>query len=311
MSIASVAIVGGGALGCYFAARIAESGPAVTVIDVDEQRLLAIAAEGIIVTDARGRRAVPVQACAAHACEGPVDLVMLFTKGMHSAAAARSIAHLAQPATLAVTLQNGLGNAEILAGIFEPGNVLIGMTDVPADLQAPNRVASIGDSESALGSFRPEGAHAVEAVAGMLRKAGLKVDTASDVRARIWEKLAFNAALNAVSTVTRMPNAGMNSEPGRHLLAAVAQEAIAVAQALGIPVDGTRAQEKIVWALAEHADHRPSMLQDFAAGRPTEIESINGAVVRAGESVGIPTPLNATLAALIRMMEAGQAPSPS
>jgi 2-dehydropantoate 2-reductase len=304
MTITSIAIVGGGALGCYFAARLAEAGFAVTVIDVDRARLETIAAEGIVVDDSRGRRSVPVQAATADGVAGPVDLVMLFTKGVHSAAAARSVAHLARPGTLAVTLQNGLGNADVLADTFGPENVLIGMTDVPADLEGANAVASKGSSESALGGFLPECAAKADAVADVLRKAGFLVDTANDVHTRIWEKLAFNAAINAVSTITGRPNGGMNSEPGRRLLASAAAEAIAVAEALGIRVNGERVQAKLAGALSDHGEHRPSMLQDFTAGRRTEIESINGAVIRAGRAAGVPTPINATLADIIRLMEA-------
>lgn len=303
MTIASIAIVGGGALGGYFAARLAESGLAVTVIDVDRTRLEAIGARGIVVEDAHGLRTIPVHAATADSFEGPVDLVMLFTKGMHSAAAARSVEHLAQPDTVAVTLQNGLGNAEILAETFAPHRIVIGMTDVPADSGGPNAVASIGDADTALGSFQPEGAGAVEGVANILRRAGLKIDTASNVHARIWEKLSFNAAMNAVSTIVGRPNGELNSEAGRRLLTSIAQEVISVAQALNIPVDGERVLSKIIWALDEHADHRPSMLQDFAAGRKTEIESINGAVIRAGQRAGVRTPVNAVLADLVRIME--------
>jgi 2-dehydropantoate 2-reductase len=96
----------------------------------------------------------------------------------------------------------------------------------------------------------------------------------------------------------------MDSEPGRRLLGAVANEAISVAGALGIHLDGKRVQAKIANALIDHGDHRPSMLQDFSAGRKTEVDSINGAVVRAGQAAGVATPINATLADLIRMMEA-------
>lgn len=309
MTIASIAIVGAGALGCYFAARLAEAGHDVAVIDIDRARLETISSKGILVRDERGVRTVAVHAATADGFQGPVDLVMLFTKGMHSAAAVESVAHLARPGTLAVTLQNGLGNAEIMAETFSADSILVGMTDVPADLESANAVSSKGASETALGALRPQGASKVEAVADVLRQAGFAVDTASDVHTRIWEKVSFNAAMNAVSMITGQPNGGMDSEAGRRLLAAVASEAMRVATALGIEVNAARVQAKIANALVEHAAHRPSMLQDFSAGRKTEIESINGAVVRAGESAGVPSPINATLADLVRMMQARCPPS--
>lgn len=304
MTISTVAIVGGGALGCYFAARLAEADIAVTLIDIDRARLDKIASEGIIVRDDRGARTVPVKAATtADQFKGPVDLVLFFTKGIHTAAAAQSVSHLAIPGTVALTLQNGLGNSDILAQTFAPASVMIGMTGVPADLEGPNAVASKGNWDTALGAFHPDGAVKVEAIAEVLRSAGLPVDTATNVHTRIWEKLAFNTAVNAVSMITGSPNGAMDNEPGRRLLAAAAQEAIAVAEALGVEVTASRVQGKIIDALLDHREHRTSMLQDFTAGRRTEIENINGAVVKAGEETGVATPVNATLCDVIRLME--------
>lgn len=304
MTISTVAIVGGGALGCYFAARLAEADIAVTLIDVDRARLDKIASEGIVVRDDRATRTVPVQAAVtADQFKGPVDLILLFTKGIHTAAAVQSISHLATPGTVALTLQNGLGNACILAQTFAPANVMIGMTGVPADLEGANVVSSRGNWDTALGAFHPGGADKVDRVAEVLRSAGFPVDTTTNVHTRIWEKLAFNAAMNAVSMITDSPNGAMDNEPGRRLLAAAAQEAIAVAEALGVEVNASRVQGKIIDALLDHREHRTSMLQDFAAGRRTEIENINGAVVKTGETVGVATPVNATLSDVIRLME--------
>lgn len=304
MTISTIAIVGGGALGCYFAARLAEADIAVTLIDVDRARLGKIASEGIVVRDDRGTRTVPVQAAVtADQFEGPVDLVLLFTKGVHTAAAVKSISHLTTPGTVALTLQNGLGNACILAQTFAPANVMIGMTGVPADLEGANVVSSRGNWDTALGAFHPGGADKVDRVAEVLRSAGFPVDTTTNVHTRIWEKLAFNAAMNAVSMITDSPNGAMDNEPGRRLLAAAAQEAIAVAEALGVEVNASRVQGKIIDALLDHREHRTSMLQDFAAGRRTEIENINGAVVKTGETAGVATPVNATLSDVIRLME--------
>lgn len=306
MTIASITIIGAGAMGCYFAARLCEAGYSVTLIDVDLPRLHKIAAEGIIVNDAFGERRVQVRAVTAAEARAPVDLVMLFTKGMHSIAAMDSVAHLATAGTLAVTIQNGLGNAEAITRHFPKRDTIIGMTDVPADLEGPNVVSSKGKTETALGPYEPGEQLAAEAVAEVLRKAGFRVEVTERVQDRIWEKLAFNAAINAVATITRRRDGGngaLDSDPGRRLLIAAADEVATVADALGINVDRTHLHAKIINALQDHRDHKPSMLQDFLAGRKTEIESINGAVVRAAEAAGIPAPINATLAELVRMIE--------
>lgn len=303
MSVASITIVGAGAMGCYFAARLAEVGIALTVIDVDQTRIDKIAAEGIRVKDGQGERCVRVRAMTAAEFKGPVDLVMLFTKGMHSAAAMKSVAHLAMPGTLALTLQNGLGNAEIIAKFYPKTDIVIGITLAPADLEGANVVSSRGKADTVLGPYQRGESTNVKAVAEALRRAGFPIEETPNIHERIWEKLAFNAAMNAISTITNRPNGRMDTAPGRRLLRATAQEVIAVASALGIHIDSDRLHAKIADALTDHREHRPSMLQDYLAGRQTEIESINGAVVEAGRSIGVPTPINATLADLVRMIE--------
>ncbi len=115
-STPTVAIIGAGAMGCLFAARMAEAGAHVTLVDVDRDRLAAVGRDGVTLTDDKGKRTFPVGAAVA-AEVVPVDLVVLFTKGLHSAAAIKSVAHLAAAKPMALTLQNGIGNAELLAAV--------------------------------------------------------------------------------------------------------------------------------------------------------------------------------------------------
>lgn len=296
-----IVIVGAGAMGCLFAARLAEHGAKVTLVDVDGDRLAMLARDGIELTDDSGTRRVAISAALAAAVSGPADLVLLFTKSMHSAAAAASIAHLASAATVALTLQNGLGNAEALAEVFGPGQVTMGVTDFPADLTGPTSVASHGAGRIWLGGYSPGDTDKTAALAALFNRCRLPAQTIADVRPAIWEKVAFNAALNSVATVTGLTVGGMDRPAGHRVVHAIANEVIATAQALGIAADRNSVQAKIDFALANHRQHKPSMLQDRLAGRVPEIDAINGAVVAHARSAGVAVPVTEALADLVRL----------
>lgn len=296
-----IVIVGAGAMGCLFAARLAEGGADVTLVDVDAARLAVLARDGIELGDDSGTRRVPVKAALAGTLQGPVDLVMLFTKSMHSRSAAASVAHLASAATLALTLQNGLGNAEALAEVFTPARVAMGVTDFPADLHGPASVVSHGAGHIWLGACEPGEPEAIATLAGLFNCCGLATQSLFDVRPAIWEKVAFNAALNSVATVTGLTVGGMDVPPGHSVLLAIADEVIATALALNIAVDRAAVHAKIAFALANHRNHKASMLQDRLAGRSTEIDAINGAVVAHARALGLAVPVTETLASLVRL----------
>lgn len=298
-----VAIIGAGAMGCLFAARLAEQGANVTLVDVDRDRLGAIGRDGITLTDDKGSRTIAVGAALAAEVAAPVDLVMLFTKGLHSAAAIRSVAHLAGTKPIALTLQNGIGNAELLAEGFGPDQVLMGTAHIPADLTGPSSVMTHGFGSLDVGGFTATAQAFAPDVAALLHNAGFEATVADDINAAVWEKVAFNAALNATGMICQVANAGVDNEPGRRLAAKVVEETANVAAACGIPIDRDRIIATIDAALREHAHHKASMLQDRDHGRMTEIETINGAIAREGARLGVPTHVCDTLTDLVRIIE--------
>jgi 2-dehydropantoate 2-reductase len=300
----SVAILGAGAMGCLFAARMAEAGAEVTVIDVEPSRLDAIRSRGIMLTDDHGVRTVRVRAALARDVAGPVDLLLLFTKGMHSAAAIASVAHLRGCDPIALTLQNGIGNAELLAAAFGADRVLMGTALIPADLTGPGAVEAHGHASLQLGAFGNAGAGSVERVADLLERSRFIVHRNGRIAVAVWEKLAFNAALNAIGMICEVPNAGVDNRPGRRLATAVVGETVAVAAAKGLVLDRDAILGHVDAALREHGGHKASMLQDREAGRPGEIEAINGAITKEGRRAGVATPVCDTLADLVRIIEA-------
>ena len=298
-----VTIVGAGAMGCLFAARLAERGVLVTVVDVDRARLSAIARDGITLTDDNGSRTVAVRTALAAEVTAPVDLLLLFTKGTHSAAAIRSVAHLAAARPIALTLQNGIGNADLLAASFGAEQVLLGTAHVPADLTGPASVVTRGFGTLELGGLTAAAHGFAPTVAGLLQSAAFNTHVASDINASVWEKVAFNAALNAAGMICQVANAGLDNDPGRRLAVKVVDETVNVAAACAIRIDRERIVATIDAALREHAHHKASMLQDRERGRATEIEMINGAIAREGARLGVPTPVCDTLTDLVRILE--------
>lgn len=299
----TVAIIGAGAMGCLFAARMAEAGAQVTLVDVDKARIDAIARDGIRLTDDRGTRDIRVGAALAGAIPEAPQLVLLFTKSYHSAAAIASIRHWQAQGPLVMSLQNGIGNAEKLADVFGADRVLQGTVHIPADLSPPNGVATHGFGHIHFGGFTAKAHRAAPDVRDLLECAGFDAVLSDDVERVVWEKVAFNAALNATSMICRATNGQINTPAGRRIAQGVVQETVAVAQARGLSLDAQSIIGTVHAALVEHGHHKPSMLQDREHGRMTEIEAINGAIVREGERLGIATPVCATLADLVRVIE--------
>jgi len=294
-------MVGAGAMGCLFAARLALAGNAVTVVDVDPARLALINARGYLIEDGAGRHVARVCAARADEVSGPVDLLMLFTKGMHSAAAIRSVAHLESTGCIVLTLQNGLGNVEAIAEVFPADRIAWGVTDFPPISKVQTTLPRTGSGTSSSAIGRMARTHALGASAALLSAAGLNAVADPEVPIAVWEKVAFNAALNALCTVSGLPVGGLDHPAGRRAARTVTAEIAAIAKAEGIQIDTVRLAGKVDFAIANHTHHKPSMLQDRLAGRPTEIESINGALLGFAAHHGVAAPALALLTDLVRL----------
>ena len=301
-----IAILGAGAMGSLFGGLLAVAGHRVTLLDVDEAHLNAINEAGLRLTTDAGERVVTnLEALRPEAATTPADLLIVFTKTLHTQAALGAAHAVLGPQTALLSLQNGLGNAERLAQFADPARVMIGVTTWPADKNGPGRVSSHGEGVirlmSADGAHSPMLSRTVEA----LNDAGLACSADADVWAAIWEKVAFNAALNSLCAVTGCTVGELTNVPdGEALALKIVAEVAAVAQAHGVAVNEAHVADNVRHALAHHRAHRPSMLQDVIAGRKTEIEAINGAVVEAARTRAIAVPNTAALLHLVRLVDA-------
>ncbi len=301
-----IAILGAGAMGSFFGGRLAQAGHAVTLLDIDEAHIDCIRRNGLRLSTDSGEQVVRnLVAQRPEEATQPVELVIVFTKTMHTEAALTAASSVLGPETALLSLQNGLGNAERLARFAAPERVMIGVTTWPADKSEPGRVSSHGNGTIRLMSADGKRTSALEQTVAVLNEASLACRADADVWAAIWEKVAFNAALNSLCAVTQCTVGELTHAPDGELLALkIVAEVVAVAHARGIAADQGHVVSNVRDALAHHGAHRPSMLQDVLAGRRTEIEAINGAVVDAAASVGVDVPCTDTLARLVRLVEA-------
>lgn len=301
----NITIIGAGAMGCLFGAKLNQIPKNnVLLVDTWEEHVQKINAEGLTIDSDDGVERIIVKAALATDALEPADLVIIFTKSHHTRTALEGVQGLFKADTLALTLQNGLGNAEKLARYVPMEQILVGTTTFPSDIVGPGRIRTEGGGKTHMmnadGVRRP---HA-DAIADMFDQAGLNCAVVNDIYVSIWEKVAFNAALNCLCAITRLPVGGIGgTDEGRRLAMTVITEVIAVANHKGINADLERCHAMIEKAFELHQDHQPSMLQDVLARRTTENDAIAGAIVQEASQLGVSVPVTAVLADLVTVIQ--------
>jgi 2-dehydropantoate 2-reductase len=293
-----VAIVGCGAVGSLFAAHLATL-PDVEVwaYDVVEEHVAAINSGGLRLT---GRADVHahLEARTDPREIPPCDFGIVATKAMFTEPAIAATAHLFEDGAVC-SVQNGVGNEEVIAE--HVARVIRGTTFPAGHVLGPGLVAMDTAGDTAIGPFEPRPASMaeVEQLAEALTRGGMPTKALEDARGAQWTKVIFNAASNPLGALTGLTHGRLCELPAaRALISGLVAEGVAVAGAMGITLDSDPDQ------LIDHAakvayDHRASMLQDVLGHRHTEIDALNGGIVRFGNEHGVPTPLNQAIAALI------------
>lgn len=300
-----ISVLGSGAMGSYFGGVLAENGHRVTLIDIDDVHLNRIRTDGLLLETGSGERHIKNLDVSRpeHVCGAP-DLLIVFTKALHTHTALDSLRPVLAETKSVLTLQNGLGNVETINEFVPLESLLVGVTTWPADKLGAGRVASHGDGKikmmSADGVHRPH----VDKVANALNSASLNCIVDDNVWAAIWEKVAFNAALNSLCAVSGCSVDQLGIIPdGIGLALKIVDEVLSVATGIGFEVDAAQCRLAVQGAIEKHRGHKPSMLQDILAGRRTEIESINGAVVEAARKANVSVPFTQTLLSLVRLIQ--------
>lgn len=297
-----ICIVGCGAIGGLYAAHLATL-PDIAVwgYDVSAEHVAAIAEHGLRLTGAIELTA-RVQARTDPSEIPPCELGIVATKGTATAPAiAATAAVFADGAVCSV--QNGIGNEEVIADHVP--RVMRGVTLPAGRIAAPGVIHVDAPGPTWIGPFEPQPASApeIEQLAELLNRSGLETRAVADARGAQWTKLLFNASTNPLCALTGLTHGQLcDYPPTRRLVGELLAEGEAVASALGIALDsdpGALVDE----AARVNPHHRPSMLQDVAARRATEIATLNGGIVAAARPTGIPTPQHEAVVDLIRGME--------
>jgi 2-dehydropantoate 2-reductase len=235
---------------------------------------------------------------------GPADLVLFLTKSTQTQRTAQDARHLFGPHTVGLTLQNGLGNPEMIESVLGIKGILAGVTGQGATLIGPGKILHAGAGETILGESRGGSSERAEKIAGVLTRAGLGTHVSQTIWNDIWGRLIVHVGMSALSAITRLPNGDLLNYPEtREIMRRAVLEAKEIANRKGIPLPYLDPVQKIEEACRETRHHYSAMLQDVLASRETEVDFINGAVVREGKGAGVETPVNWMLTDLVKIIE--------
>ena len=311
-------ILGTGALGSIFGGFLLKAGHRVAFLGrgphFEHLRTRGLSIDGLFGEFTLG----PVPVPGPH--PDPYEVILLCVKSFDTRSACESARGLLSPRGLIVSMQNGLGNLEEIARVFGERRTVGGRVIFGARLPEPGRATvTVYADPVLLGALSPEAdQELLRKVAADLDAAGIPTRVVPDILPPLWDKVLYNCALNPLAAILGVPYGALAGHPDtREFMRRIIEEIYAVAQARGVALTRPEAEDYfrhfLTRLLPPTAAHRPSMWQDLQAGRPTEIEALNGAICRYGGEMGLPTPYNEAVTRLIRFLErrgAGAAPFP-
>ena len=300
-----IGIVGAGAMGCVYAALMADAGNEVWAVDTWRAHVDAIAAKGLRLEGASGDRTVTLGATTDPATVGPCDLVIIATKAPQVEAAATGARALLGPETPVLTIQNGLGSSAKVARILGEQRVIVGVVGgFGASIVAPGHAHHNGMELVRLGEAHGAVTPRLERIAALWRDSGFRVKCFDDIDQLVWEKLICNVCYSGTATLTGLTVGEIMADADAWPIASgCAAEAYQVARAKGIRLDFEDPVAYVHDFGAKIPGARPSMLLDHLAGRRSEIDAINGAIPPEALALGLEAPYNTLVSALVRAKE--------
>ena len=292
-----VAVMGAGAVGCYYGAMLARAGHEVVLIG-RPSHVEAIRANGLRLETKTFDEQVKLGASTQADAVRGADLVLFCVKSTDTESAAAEIEPYLLPGALVLTLQNGVDNDERVRSVLPSSEVAAAVVYVATEMAGPGHVKHHGRGELVIAPSRSS-----EQVAQQLAAAGVPTQISGNVRGSLWAKLVLNCAYNALSAITQMPYGEVVKGQGvADVIRDVVAECLAVAKAEGVEIPGDT--DAAVRGIAETMPTQySSTAQDLARGKPSEIDHLNGYVVRRGEALGVPTPANRVLWVLVKLLE--------
>ncbi len=295
--------MGAGAVGGYFGGLLARGGADVTFI-ARGKHLDALRAKGLTVKSIKGDFSISVQATDDPKGVGPVDLILFCVKSYDTERAMRQALPMVGKEAVVLSLQNGIDNEEEIAGIVGKEKVLAGVAYIGSSVPEPGVILHEAEGKIAFGELDGGLSERILKLEAFFDQCGLPAEVSPDIRKALWTKLAWNAPFNAINALVGGTVKAIVENPHTlELVRLVTAEVVAVANASGIPLALEEVWERNL-RFSRRSDIKTSMLQDLEAGRPLEHEALNGIIVKKGAGLGIPTPHNFALYALLSQVGA-------
>ena len=304
-----ITIIGPGAMGCLLAGYISRSGLPVSILDYKSDRAKRLSKNGIYIETGEGNFQSFPRITADASTLGAQDAVLVLVKAGQTANALKQARPLIGEGTVVVSLQNGIGHEETLSNIAKPESIALGVTTQGATLLREGCVKHAGQGETTIGLLKAYdlSLEKLNALSRLLTSSGWPCSLADDIFPHIWKKLLANVGVNALAALTGIKNGDiLTLEHMKRLqgLAVIKAWKVAAEKGIKINLDLDEAVEYVRSVCTETAGNISSMLQDRILNKPTEIDYINGAIVRMAGKLGIDTPVNEVLSTLVKVSSA-------
>ena len=295
-------IIGAGAMGCLYGAHLADRGHDITLVDIREDIVSTINSNGLRVDGVGGDYQIGITAVTPDADIKPADAVFLQVHTSGTVAAAKTARRLVAHGGYAVTFQNGIGNIEALVDALGEANVIGGVSRNSATLAGPGHATHTNAGPTLIGELDGSNSGRVTTLQSTLNDAGFETEITDNIMGVVWGKFIENCAINPVCAVTSLLAGEILTTPeAGELQDKLVEEILMVVAAKGITFSG---EDPVAHAKSVTAMVKPSMQQHMDTGRLTEIDAINGALVREAEALGIDTPYNKAITLLVKARNA-------
>jgi 2-dehydropantoate 2-reductase len=296
-------IMGAGAMGSLFGGLLALGGEEVWLVDIWKEHIDTIRSKGLVLEEKGKAQPISIHATTEVTSVGKADLVLIFVKTYHTEKAVSDAQVLQKESTVFLTLQNGLGNEETICKHIDRKKVLLGVTGQGATLLGSGQIRHAGWGKTYVGELDHQITDRAIRMAKMFCDTGIETEVSPNIHDHVWEKLLVNVGVNALTALTGFKNGQLLDYPETtRLMERLVFEAAEVARKKGIHIEEDPI-EKVRKAIEATRENRSSMGQDFDHRRKTEIDAINGAVVREAQALGIFVPFNQAVTDLVKAIE--------
>lgn len=299
-----IAIIGAGAMGSLYGGYLSRAGEEVYLVDVWQSHVDEVNNNGLVIKEKEDEIIAYPKAFSKAEEIGSVDLAIIFVKSILTEKALASNKAILGNDTLVMSLQNGYGNIEQIEKYVKGENIIAGTTAHGATMLGPGKVKHAGSGITHIGWVKNNNNDSIDKIATTLKRAGFDTNVSDNVMELIWSKLIINVGINALTAILEVENGKLlNMNETKYLMKLAVEEAINVAETLGIKFNKDETIQKVEQVAYNTSGNKSSMLQDILNKRKTEIDTINGAIVKEGMKHFVKTPVNTVLLNIIKAKE--------